>query len=68
MIDTGVLNYAYLEGIDGNGMTTDVIDGHFTENANGFHYHLRYSDANGNGQPDPSEISAEFEHIRVFCP
>jgi hypothetical protein len=31
-------------------------------------YHLRYSDANGNGQPDPGEISTEFERGRVFCP
>jgi hypothetical protein len=38
-IDTGVLDYSCFEGIEGNGMTTDVIDGHLTENANGFHFH-----------------------------
>jgi hypothetical protein len=131
-IDTGVLDYSCFEGIEGNGTTTDVIDGHVTENADGFHFHgvvhreytlafadgihilgrvsqhiefnatrnsttdtepsqeratiyapdgrvvgtirqqgifhLRYSDANGNGQPDPGEISTQFERIRVFCP
>jgi hypothetical protein len=131
-IDTGILFYPCFEGIEGNGMTTDVIDGHFTESTKGFHfhgvvqreytlafadgthilghvtehiefnatrnsttdtepsqgratiyaadgrvvgtirelgiYHLRYSDANGNGQPDPGEISTEFERIRVACP
>jgi hypothetical protein len=131
-IDVGILDYSCFEGIEGNGMTTDVIDGHITENPNGFHfhgviqreytlafadgthilghvtqhiefnatrnsttdsepsqegatiyaadgsvvgtirqqgiYHLRYSDANGNGQPDPGEISTEFERTRVFCP
>jgi len=130
-IDIGIVDYSCFEGIEGNGTTTDVIDGHVTRNANGFHfhgvvhreytlafgdgthilgrvsehiefnatpnsttdtepaqeqatiyaadglivgtirqqgiYHLRYSDANGNGQPDPGEISAEFERTRVFC-
>jgi hypothetical protein len=36
-IDTGVLDYPCFEGIEGNGTTTDVIDGRFTATANGFH-------------------------------
>ena len=37
-IDTGIDFYPCFEGIVGNGMTTDVIDGHFTPNDNGFHF------------------------------
>ena len=86
-VDTGILFYSSFEGIEG--MATDVIDGHFSENTNGTSsstpratarptpsrhtsgrstprtdaslairlqgiYHLRYSDANASGQPDPA--------------
>src|SRR4051812_7363616 len=131
-IDTGIDFYSCFEGRVGNGMTTDVTDGHFTPNANGFHFagvvhrdytlafadgthvvghltehisfnatprsvtdtepsqeeatvysadgrvlgtirqrdifHIRYADTNRNGQPDPGEITSNFERVRVTCP
>ena len=52
-IDTGVDYYPCFEGIVGNGTTTDVIDGHFTPNDNGFHFagviHREYTLAFGDG-------------------
>jgi hypothetical protein len=52
-IDTGVDSYGCFVGIVGNGMTTDVIDGHFTPNDNGFHFagviHREYTLAFGDG-------------------
>jgi hypothetical protein len=29
--------------------------------------HLTFNDLNGNGEPDPGEISAEFEYFRLRC-
>ena len=29
--------------------------------------HLTFTDLNGNGEPDPEEISAEFEYFRLRC-
>ena len=29
--------------------------------------HLTFTDLNGNGEPDPGEISAEFEYFRLRC-
>jgi hypothetical protein len=52
-IDTGVDFYSCFEGIVGTGMTTDVVDGHFTPNDNGFHFagviHREYTLAFGDG-------------------
>lgn len=31
-------------------------------------HHVTYSDLNGNGEPDPSEITAEVDRARVTCP
>lgn len=30
--------------------------------------HITFSDANGNGQPDPDEISASVDRFRLSCP
>jgi hypothetical protein len=29
--------------------------------------HITYRDLNGNGMPDPGEITAEFEYFRLRC-
>jgi hypothetical protein len=29
--------------------------------------HITFSDANGNGQPDPGEITASVDHFRFTC-
>jgi hypothetical protein len=52
-VDSGVVDYSCFEGNVGNGMTTDVIDGHFTPNDNGVHFagviHREYTLAFGDG-------------------
>ena len=30
--------------------------------------HMTWSDANGNGQPDPGEVTVDVEHFRISCP
>jgi hypothetical protein len=30
--------------------------------------HMTWSDANGNGQPDPGEITVAIERFRISCP
>lgn len=30
-------------------------------------FHITYRDTNGNGEADPGEITAEFDHFRLHC-
>lgn len=44
-----------------NGQTIGTTTVHVT-------YHVTYSDLNGNGEPDPSEITTEVDRFKVTCP
>jgi hypothetical protein len=30
-------------------------------------FHITYNDVNGNDEPDPGEITSEFEYLRINC-
>jgi hypothetical protein len=44
-----------------NGETLGTMTVHVT-------HHVAYSDLNGNGEPDPSEITTEVDRFKVTCP
>ena len=44
-----------------NGQTIGTMTVHVT-------YHVTYSDLNGNGEPDPGEITTEVDRFKVTCP
>ena len=58
VFNTATQEFRTIYAADGTPIGTLTIHGGF---------HITFQDTNGNGEPDPGEITAQFDHFRLSC-